>query len=215
MEDLIIYTSQEFDFLELDDCISTSSSLMPQKKNPDLFELLRAKAGRAFSHVTDLFITIKGLPSTYNKDLQMDKMPLYRGVEGSIQSIKVLTLVLKKIRPNRKNIQKRLNTFLFSTDLVDYLIIKGMPFREAYDVVAEIVSAAQEEGKCLDKLELKKLKVFSELFDADVKDVFDFKKSLQKKKTLGSTHPAMVKDQIKKARTSLKSGKNERRMMLS
>ncbi len=199
-EDFIIFTSQEFDFLEMDDSISTSSSLMPQKKNPDFFELIRASSVKIFGYLTTLFMIIKGLPFSYNKDLQEDKIPLYNGVEETIKVLKVFDFALHKIKPKREKILDKISPFILSTDLVDYLIEKGMPFRDAHGVVGEIVDYAQNENKELNLLRIDEFRNFCDLFNDDVYDVFSFNNSIKKKRTYGSTNPKYVKIQIEKAK---------------
>jgi len=199
-EDFVIFSSREFGYLILDDSIATSSSLMPQKKNPDFFELIRAGVGRLFGYLSRLFITAKGLPSTYNKDLQEDKVPLQRGVEETIQILGVFEAVLKKIKPNRNEMRNKADSFIFATDLVDYLTGKGVPFREAHGLVSEIILSAEKKEKALSSLDLGEFQKFHSLFDGDVFEIFDPAHSVQQKKTYGSTHPHRVKRQIKKAK---------------
>ncbi len=199
-EDFIIYSSKEFGFIELDDRISTSSSLMPQKKNPDFFELIRGKAGRFFSYLQSLYVTLKGLPSAYNKDLQEDKLPLFQALTEIGDLLIVFKKCLEGIRPVRENILEKMDTFMLATDLVDYLVEKGVPFREAHGIVGEIVYEAQKQGKELGELKIDEFRRYSEAFDEDVYRVFDFRRSVERKKTIGSTNPEMVKEQIKRAK---------------
>ncbi len=198
-EDFIIFASLEFGYIKLDDTISTSSSLMPQKKNPDFFELLRPAPAKLFGYVTQLFITIKGIPSTYNKDLQEDKEPLFKGVVESIAILKVFNLTLARIRPNKEKIETHLDSFLLATDLADYLSEKGVPFREAHGIIGAIVNYAEKSNKILTELTLSELKKFNKVFEEDVFTLFDFKSSVKKKKTYGSTNPDYVSKQIEKA----------------
>lgn len=200
-EDFVIFASREFGFLILDEAIATSSSLMPQKKNPDFFELIRAGAGHLFGHFSRLFITVKGLPSTYNKDLQEDKVPLREGLEDTARILEVFRITLNKIRPNRKEIERKAEPFLVATDLADYLAGKGVPFREAHGVVGEIVGYAEKKRKALNALTLREFRAFHPLIGDDVRAIFDPARSIRLKKTSGSTHPDRVKDQIRKAKT--------------
>ncbi|MDP2915431.1 MAG: argininosuccinate lyase [Candidatus Aminicenantes bacterium] len=200
-EDFVIFASREFGFLVLDEAIATSSSLMPQKKNPDFFELIRAGAGHLFGHFSRLFITVKGLPSTYNKDLQEDKVPLREGLEDTARILEVFRITLNKIRPNRKEIERKAEPFLVATDLADYLAGKGVPFREAHGVVGEIVGYAEKKRKALNALTLREFRAFHPLIGDDVRAIFDPARSIRLKKTSGSTHPDRVKDQIRKAKT--------------
>jgi len=205
-EDFIIFSSREFGFLELDEAIATSSSLMPQKKNPDFFELIRAGAGRLFGHFSRMAVIMKGLPSTYNKDCQEDKEPLFRGVEDAIRILSVFETTLGKIRPRGEAIQAKIDPSLFATDLVDYLTGKGVSFREAHGLVGELVKLAEERGKPLDALEPADFGRVHALFAPDVHEVFDGARSVRLKKTPGSTHPAQVKRQIAKAKRLIEAG---------
>ena len=199
-EDFVIFASREFGFLVLDEAIATSSSLMPQKKNPDFFELIRAGAGHLFGLFSRLFITVKGLPSTYNKDLQEDKVPLRQGLEETARILEVFRITLNKIRPNRKEIERKAEPFLVATDLADFLAGKGVPFREAHGVVGEIVGYAEKKRKALNALTLREFRAFHPLIGDDARVIFDPARSIRLKKTSGSTHPDRVKDQIRKAK---------------
>lgn len=195
-EDLVIYSSREFGYLMPDDALTTSSSLMPQKKNPDIYELIRAAAGRSFGHVSHLYITAKGLPSTYNKDLQGDKAPLRQGIEEAAQVLGVLRIALAKVRPDRRAMAQRIDPALFATDLADYLAGRGVPFREAHGVVAGIVRAGEDRGLSLDQWTAADLREFHPRFGEDAKAVFSADHSIRLKRTSGSTHPDQVRAQI-------------------
>jgi argininosuccinate lyase len=199
-EDFIIFSSREFGFLALDDSLATSSSLMPQKKNPDFFELIRAGPGRLFGYLSSLFIAIKGLPSTYNKDLQQDKIPLHQGIEETIQILKVFNYALTKFKLNKKKLAGERDSFLFATDLVDYLVKKGLSFRKAHGLAGEIVQYAEKKGLALNALGIDELRRFDSSFGEDVFEIFDPLQSVKMKKTYGSTHPEQVKAQIAKAK---------------
>ena len=199
-EDFIIFSSREFGYVSLDDSIATSSSLMPNKKNPDFFELIRAGSGKLFGYLSQLFITIKGLPMTYNKDLQEDKIPLFRGVEETKTLIAVFHHTLKNFKPNREKMIERLSPHLFATDMVDYLVQHGVPFRDAHGIMGEVVAYAENVNKPLNRLTLDELHGFSPYFQEAVFAVFDPVHSIKQKKTVGSTHPTYVKMQIRKAR---------------
>jgi len=199
-EDAVVFASREFGFLVLDDTIATSSSLMPQKKNPDFFELLRAGAGRLYGHFSRLFVTIKGLPTSYNKDLQEDKVPLRAGIEDAARALEVFEIVLKKIRPDRETIARRTEPFLYATDLADYLTAKGVPFRDAHGVIGAVVQYAERLRRPLDRLTPLEFQKFHPLFGDDVLGVFDPIRSVRLKTTSGSTHPARVKAQLARAK---------------
>jgi len=202
-EDLVIFSSREFGFFKLDDCIATSSSLMPQKKNPDFFELIRSKAGSVYGRLTELFIAIKGVPMSYCKDLQSDKEPLRRGVEEALDALHVFSVVLSYIEPDGEMMKKRLTPDMLATDLVDYLLEKGIPFREAHGIVGSVAAFSQQAGKPLDELTVPEFQQFSGAFAADVAEVFDFGRSLRLRRTAGSTHPDEVQAQFRRARDRL------------
>jgi argininosuccinate lyase len=199
-EDLIIFSSREFGFLVLDDAVATSSSLMPQKKNPDIYELIRAAAGRLFGHVSRLFITAKGLPSTYNKDLQDDKAPLRQGIEEAARVLDVFRIALEKIKLDPGEIARKLDPSLFATDLADYLTGLGLPFREAHGVVGEIIRTSEKRRKPLDRWTPDEFRHFHPRIGDDVVKIFDAAHSVRLKRTRGSTHPDQVKAQIQVAK---------------
>jgi argininosuccinate lyase len=203
MEDIIVFCSREFGFIEMDDAVATSSSLMPQKKNPDLFELARASCGRVFGELTSLFIAVKGLPHAYNKDLQADKKPLRNGVGEALRVMKIAALALTMIKPAKASIRTSLDSFLLATDLADYLVDKGVPFREAHGITAGIVRYTRHKEKGLDALSLDELRGFSPLFESDVGEVFSYENSIRRKRTSGSTHPDEVRRQIERAKARL------------
>ncbi len=202
-EDFIVFTSKEFGLIKLDDSIATSSSLMPQKKNPDFFELLRAGAGRMFGLASQLFITVKGLPSTYNKDLQWDKEPLHRGVDDAVRMLKIFHLILERITPDAEAMRSKLDPLLLATDLADYLVERGVPFREAHGIVGAVVRHAEMHQTYINALSVDALRQFSDAFGDDVSQVFDFTQSVRRKKTTGSTHPDQVRRQIEEAQCIL------------
>ncbi len=202
-EDFVIFSSAEFGFLKLDDSIATSSSLMPQKKNPDVFELIRSSPGRLFGCLSQLFLVVKGLPSSYNKDLQEDKTALFSGVEQASAVLEVVGLALARIGLDKDRIREKLSPGLYATDLSEYLVDKGIPFREAHGLVAEIVSYAEMRGQRLSLLSLEEYQAFHPDFERDVFEVFDPLRAVSKKRTEGSTNPEMVKRQIEAAKRRL------------
>lgn len=208
-EDFIIFTSQEFGYLELDESITTSSSLMPQKKNPDIFELVRGGAAELFSQVSQLFMTVKGIPSTYNKDLQHDKKALREGIDSAKAMLQAFDIGLKGIRPRPMRCREGIQSSVYATDLVDYLVGHGRPFREAHSVVGKLVAFAEKSRKMLDELSLDELHLFSPFFHENVYEVFDPEHSIRMKKTEGSTHPTYVGLQISRAKKIL-SKKNDK-----
>jgi argininosuccinate lyase len=204
-EDLVVFSSREFGYLVLDDAVATSSSLMPQKKNPDVYELIRAAAGRLFGQVAHLYVTAKGLPSTYNKDLQDDKVPLRQGIEEAARVLEVFRIALSKIRPDRRAMAKKIEPALFATDLADYLARRGVPFREAHGAVAEVVRVSEERRKPIDRWTASELRKFHPRIGEDAKAVFSADHSIGLKRTSGSTHPDQVKAQVKEAKRLIAS----------
>ncbi|MDD8025628.1 MAG: argininosuccinate lyase [Acidobacteriota bacterium] len=176
--DLIIYASRDFGLINMDAAIATSSSLMPQKKNPDIFELVRAAAGAAAGRLMEMFMVLKGLPSTYNKDLQADKRPLREGVEEPIEALRVLAAALGHIRPRADVPAAVLDPGLYAADLVDYLVKRGVPFREAHGIVGSIVAWTEKTGTLMDHLPVEDWRRFSPLFDESVWEVFNPRRSI-------------------------------------
>jgi argininosuccinate lyase len=202
-EDLIIFSTAEFGFVELDPGAATSSSLMPQKKNPDIFELLRAAPGRMFGHLCRLLLVLKGLPSSYNKDLQEDKEPLAKGVADARSALEAAGAVLKKIKPRADRMRAAVTTELFATDLIDLLVEQGVPFRDAHGIVARAVREADERGKDISSLTTEEWSAIHPLLGSIPAGFFAPEASLKRKKTSGSTHPEMVEIQIGKAKALL------------
>jgi argininosuccinate lyase len=202
-EDLIIYSNPAFGFIVLDDRYSTGSSLMPQKRNADPMELTRGKAGRLIGHLVGLLTTLKGLPSGYNKDLQEDKEALFDAVDTLSNLLPVITAVVATLRVDREKMEAALDDELLATDLADYLVHRGMPFRQAHHVVGQVVRVAVERGVSLNHLPLTRLQEISTLFDADVADVFDFAESVRRRRAPGGTAPEAVREQIEQAKAIL------------
>ncbi len=208
-EDLVIFSSPEFNLIEMEPGLETSSSLMPQKKNPDILELVRASCGRLFGYVSQLFIVLKGLPYSYNKDMQEDKIPLRKGIEETRRVLEVFNLTLKKIMPGPKSLDSSYDPLLIATDLVDYLVAKDIPFREAHGLVGEIVRYAESKGKSLASLTQDEFSRFSDKLTSDVYQLFDPRRSVEKKKTSGSTHPEQVRRQIQMAKEIISQGQEK------
>jgi argininosuccinate lyase len=202
--DWVVYASPEFGVLELGDPITTSSSLMPQKKNPDIFELIRGVSGAAVGRLMELMMVIKGLPSTYNKDLQSDKRPLREGVEEPIRVMKVFGASIPRIRPRLPGEGGPvINPAIVATDLVDYLVERKVSFREAHGIFGEAVAWAESKTRVLNTLTVEEWREFSPAFDAAVSEVFDPRRSVERKRTTGSTNPEMVRRQIARAKSLL------------
>lgn len=203
-EDIILYASAEFAFLELDDAVATGSSLMPQKKNPDSMELVRGKSGRVFGHFISLLATIKGLPLAYNKDLQEDKETVFDTADTVRACLRVSDTVLRHIRVNEENGRAAASKgFLNATELADYLVRKGLPFREAHEIVGRAVVRASEQGVELNDLSLEVLKEFSSLIEADVFASLSLERMLETKSQIGGTAPVRVSAELESARARL------------
>jgi argininosuccinate lyase len=203
-EDLIIYSTAEFGFIELSDAVSTGSSLMPQKKNPDSLELIRGKAGRVFGHHAALLATMKGLPLAYNKDMQEDKEALFDTIDTLGGSLAVMTTVLRNVTVHRDKMGKAASTgYLNATDLADYLVRKGLEFRKAHELVGRVVMHALERGKPLEEVTLEEYKGFSAVFGDDLYDSLRLESSLAGKSALGGTSPARVSEALAKARNEI------------
>ncbi|HEX8710085.1 MAG TPA: argininosuccinate lyase [Pyrinomonadaceae bacterium] len=203
-EDIIIYATVEFGFLELSDSVATGSSLMPQKKNPDSMELVRGKAGRVFGHLTALLATLKGLPLAYNKDMQEDKEAIFDTADTVRASLEVTATVLRNVRIREERAREAASrSQMNATELADYLVRRGMPFREAHEVVGRLVLLAIERGLELDQLELAELRSFSPLIAEDVYQALSLERTLATKSQPGGTAPERVAEALAAARRSL------------
>ncbi|MGI9105648.1 MAG: argininosuccinate lyase [Pyrinomonadaceae bacterium] len=203
-EDIIIYATTEFGFLELNDAISTGSSLMPQKKNPDALELMRGKSARVFGHTMSLFALMKGLPLAYNKDMQEDKEAVFDVADTVRTSLEVAATVLGNIRLHEAHARDAATRgYMNATELADYLARKGVPFREAHAAVGRIVLHAIERGAELHDLALTEMHTFSPLIEADVYDALSLESTLATKSQTGGTSPARVAEALAAARASL------------
>ncbi len=202
-EDLIIYASAEFGFVTLDDAYSTGSSLMPQKKNPDSLELTRGKTGRLLGNLVGLLTTLKGLPSTYNKDLQEDKEPLFDTLDTLEIELPVLTGVIATLRVNAPRMQAALRDEMLATDLADYLVRKGVPFRESHHLVGQVVRAATSRGCSLREFPLDAYRGISPIFEDDVYEILDFRRAVEQKTVTGGTAKRAVQTQIARAQALL------------
>lgn len=202
-EDIVLYSSAEFGFLTLDDAYATGSSLMPQKKNPDAMELARGKAGRLLGDLTTLLTVLKGLPLSYNKDLQEDKEPLFDAVDTLDALLPVMAGAIRTMRVHVDKMRAALDVAMLATDLADYLVRRGVPFREAHRLVGEAVKRAEARGITLADLSLDEYKHIAPQFDADVRNVFDFAQSLAAREIIGGTGPNAVRAQIARAKQML------------
>ena len=196
-EQIVLYTSPEFGFFELSDAFSTGSSLMPQKKNPDVFELARGKAGTLIGLLTGLLAVLKGLPSTYDKDLQEDKAPVFQATDTLHAILPVLAGALRTIMTKPERLRQAMDSTMLATDLADYLVNKGVPFREAHAMAGKAVRAAGEKNSSLEEISLEAYQKIGP-FDEDVYQVFDPRTSVQKRNAIGGTSLQSVKVQLQK-----------------
>src|SRR5437667_2269267 len=197
-EDLIIWSTSEFGFVEFSEGFSTGSSLMPQKKNPDMAELTRGRTGRLYGNLMSILTTLKGLPSSYNRDLQEDKEALFDSVDTISAALELFPAMLPQLKINRERMESAANDpNLLATDLAEYLVKKGVPFREAHEIVGALVANAVAQGTKLNAIALADLKKLSPLFDVDVVDVFDVRRSLVARRAIGAPSSENVKAQIK------------------
>jgi len=199
-EDLVYYSSAEFGFITMDDAYATGSSLMPQKKNPDAMELARGKAGRLIGDLTTLLTVLKGLPSSYDKDLQEDKEPLFDAVDTLDTLLPVVAGVIRTMRVNADAMRAALDESMLATDLADYLVRKGMPFREAHRKAGEAVKLAETRGVTLSELSAEEYAKIAPEFGADGEAVFDFSQSIAAREIIGGTGPNAVREQIARAK---------------
>lgn len=204
-EEIILWSSWEFKFIELDDAYSTGSSIMPQKKNPDIAELVRGKTGRAYGNLITLLTLLKGLPLAYNKDMQEDKEAIFDSVETALKCLNVFAPMLKTMTILKDNMAKAGEKgFINATDCADYLAKKGMPFREAYKISGQLVALCIQKGKTLNELELNDYKAFSDLFEDDIYQAIDLITCLNKRTSLGAPSAVAVQEQLKIVESFLK-----------
>ncbi|MBN1571454.1 MAG: argininosuccinate lyase [Acidobacteria bacterium] len=205
-EDLILYNSAEFSFVQMHDSVSSGSSLMPQKKNPDALELIRGKAGRIYGHLVSLLTVLKGLPMTYNKDLQEDKEGLFDAVTTVRGCMGMIRRVLERIQINPERMRDAsAKGYLNATELADYLVGKKMPFREAHGLIGKIVMRASELGVALEDLPLKEFQSFSPLFESDLFQCLSLKKAISRRRERGGTASSSVRRSIRLFRKQIRS----------
>ncbi len=202
-EDLILYSSAEFGFIRIDDAYATGSSLMPQKKNPDALELARGKTGRIVGDLTALLVTLKGLPSTYDKDLQEDKEPLFDAVDTLELTLPVIAGVIRTLKTDEARMRAALDEAMLATDLADYLVQRGVPFRQAHHLVGELVKRAEARGVGLSALAPEDFAAVSDRFGADAGQVLDFDRSISQREISGGTGVNAVRAQIEAAKSLL------------
>ena len=199
-EDFILFTSEEFGFFDLADTAATGSSLMPQKKNPDPLELVRGKSGRVVGHLVGWLTAMKGLPAGYSKDLQEDKEALFDGEDTWAASLRATASVVAGLQPRPEVSGRAASGLLLATDVADYLVAKGLPFRDAHEVVGRMVRELLAASRGFDDLSLAEWRGYSPLFDADVVQAVSARASVEKKKTPQSTNPAAVTAALEETR---------------
>jgi argininosuccinate lyase len=200
-EDLVLWSTQEFGFIELPDAFATGSSMMPQKKNPDVAELIRGKAGRLYGNLVSLLTCLKGLPLSYNRDMQEDKEPVFDTVDTLKASLALLAAMIPRLGVRAMKLQAAsVRGFTLATDLADYLSAKGMPFRKAHEVVARIVRHCIERDTSLESMTTAELRHFSDLFGADIKNWLTPHAAVQRRRADGGTSPASIQRQLQRHR---------------
>ncbi len=203
-EELIIWSSQPFSFIRIDDKYSTGSSIMPQKKNPDMAELIRSKSASLIGNMNQSYIMLKGLPLAYSKDMQEDKESIFDSIDTIKISLEIMAGMLETLTINKQKMLKACKEgFINATDVADYLVNKGVPFRDAHHISAGLVLYATEKDLTLDEIDLKTYKSKSEKFEEDIYDVIDLETIVYNRKSLGGPSPNEVKRQIKWAREEI------------
>ncbi len=203
-EEIIMWCSWEFKFIDLDDAYATGSSIMPQKKNPDITELIRGKTGRVTGDLVTLLSMMKGLPLAYNKDMQEDKEAIFDAVDNVKLCLKTFTPMIRTMKLNKENMRNAAaRGFINATDCADYLVKKGMPFRDAYKITGTLVAVCIEKGVTLETLDLDIYKEYTDLFDKDIYNAIDLNTCVNQRRSEGGPAPEAVKVQIEKTRKSL------------
>ena len=202
---LILFSSTEFGFVELDDAYTTGSSLMPHKKNPDPLELIRGKAGPIIGHLVALLATLKGLSSAYDKDMQEDKRPVFEAHDKLLLTVQVLTGLVGSMQLNAERMALAITPEMMAVDLADYLVRKGVPFREAHDIVGRAVRRAEEQELSLGELPSEFFEGIHEKFERDVNQVFNLQRSLGRRSAEGGTAPKAVQSQLDAAKRWIKT----------
>ena len=197
-DEIVLWSSQQFGFVELPDAFATGSSMMPQKKNPDVAELIRGKSGRVYGNLVNLLTVLKGLPLAYNRDLQEDKAPLFDSVDTVRAALEILTALVPRLHVRTDRMRAAAGAgYTLATELADYLASKGMPFREAHGVVGAIVQTAIARQRLLEDFSLAELRGFSPAFGRDVKRWLTHEAAVQRRRAVGGTSPANVERRLK------------------
>jgi argininosuccinate lyase len=204
-EEIVLWCSREFGFIQLADEFTTGSSIMPQKRNPDFAELARGKTGRVYGHLMALLTIMKGLPLTYNRDLQEDKERLFDTVDTIRGGVRIMAAMLNHTRANREACAAAASDpALLATDLADYLVAKGIPFRQAHHAVGALVALAERARKPLDQFTLADFKTAHHAFEADALNIFDTEKAMARRRTIGSPGTGEMKKQLARWKRALK-----------
>jgi len=197
-EDLILWATKEFDLVDIDSSFCTGSSIMPHKKNPDVLELVRGSGAKIVGNLTQIHILLKGLPLTYNRDLQLDKPALFDSVDTTKKMLLVLVKIFDTLKVKKNNAAQRvLDENFFTVDVMDYLIKKGVSTRDAHDILGHMVKGCLDQGKIISSLSVSELKQYSPLLEADVKKLFNPEMSVKIKTSYGSTNPGLVTQELK------------------
>lgn len=205
-EEIILYNSQEFRFINLDDAFTTGSSIMPQKKNPDIAELVRGKTGRCYGNLMALLTTMKGIPLAYNKDMQEDKEPVFDSYDTVVMSLKTFTGMIRTLSVNKENMMEAARTgFSNATDAADWLVEHGVAFRDAHAIVGELVMIAEKKGVKLEELSLDEMRAVSPVFDESVYPAIDVLETVKGRTVAGGPSPEAVKKSLEKRKASLSS----------
>lgn len=205
-EEIILWCSWEFKFIELDDAFSTGSSIMPQKKNPDISELIRGKTGRVYGDLITLLTMMKGIPLAYNKDMQEDKEAIFDSIDTVKICIETLIPMLKTMKVLKQNMKNAASKgFINATDCADYLVKKGIPFRKAYKIVGQIVSYCIDNNTTLEDLQMEQYKKFDNNFESDIYDAISLEKCVTNRNTVGGPSPSQVKSRIEQVKRILNS----------
>ena len=202
-EEIILWSSTEFGFIEIDEAFTTGSSIMPQKNNPDVAELARGKTGRVYGNLMSMLTTMKALPLAYNRDMQEDKEALFDTIDTLHSSLEIFAQMVKTIKVNTKRIREAIKDYILATDLADYLVKKGTPFREAHRIVAKLSEYAIDSHKSFHELSTSEYHRFSPLFSEDVYDI-TLESSVDARNIIGGTSPQQVKIALVRAKELIK-----------
>lgn len=204
-EELILWSSVEFSFIEMDDAYSTGSSIMPQKKNPDMAELIRGKTGRVYGDLMSLLTICKGLPLAYNKDLQEDKLPVFDAADTLKASLGIFTEMILTMKVQKENMESAAKYgYMNATDAADYLVSKGIPFRDCHEIIGKIVLYCIGKGIAIEEMTMEEFKSFSEKFEEDIYEKIAIRSCIKAKKSKGSTSFESVKEQLRAIQESSK-----------